>query len=316
MTQPTLSIESAALLVLIDPGRGSDILSIIHKKTGTEALFSTPWRDRADDIREGRSGTTTAGSMETWLEQYRGGWQTLCPNAGAARSLNGAPLGYHGEASASGWRVVDYRASGISLTTALFSVPLFIHRDIEVDANTVRVTDTLTNLSQHRIQFDYAHHPAFGGGLLEGPCTIETGAATFVNDFEAGAAGIEPNSRHDWPFVIRQNGDSIDLSMVPDGPGRSVFGWLTDFAEHSASVTNHQLGITARLDWDGTHLPFAWLWCELNSSANWPWYGRARVIAIEPSSTPTSGPSRVGVIDLEAGGRLRLPISLTVSARS
>jgi len=73
VSEPTALLESRTLSAVIDPRRGSNLLSIIQKETGTELLFATPWRDRAGDIREGRSGVTSIGSMESWLEQYRGG---------------------------------------------------------------------------------------------------------------------------------------------------------------------------------------------------------------------------------------------------
>lgn len=314
MNDSPVLIESRILSVLIDPGRGSDVLSLVHKASGVELLFATPWRERADEIREGRSAVTSTGSMETWLEQYRGGWQTLCPNAGAPRSVGGAPFGYHGEASVTSWRVVDRRTDGLTLRTSLFSVPVSIEREIDVEDGVLRITDSLTNMSSRRIRFDYAHHPAFGGAFLGEGCTIATGAATFINDFEAGIAGVEPDSRHAWPFAAGADGATTDLSVVTrDDAGRSVFGWLTDFAGHWASVTAGELGLTARLEWDGTHLPYAWLWQELGSTADWPWYGRARAVAIEPSSTPTSGPRRQSFLTLDPEARIRIPISLTVS---
>lgn len=314
MNASRVLLESRDLSVSIDPGRGSDLLSLVHKASGTELLFATPWRGRADDIRDGLSGVTSTGSMEAWLEQYRGGWQTLCPNAGAPRLSGGAPFGYHGEASVTRWRIVDQHADSLSLATSLFSVPVSIEREITVVDDVLGITDTVTNLSGRTLRFDYAHHPAFGGAFLEGGCIIATGAETFVNDSEAGIDGVEPNSRHTWPIAVGANGAMTDLGVVaPYDAARSAFGWLTDFTGYWASFTAPRLGLTARLDWDGTHLPYAWLWQELNSAPDWPWYGRARVVAIEPSSTPTSGPSRESVIRLDPRRPIRIPITLTVS---
>lgn len=313
MNRHTTHLESSVLSVGIDPGRGSDLLSIVHKPTGAEILFSTPWRGRADDIRSGRSAVTATGSMQTWLEQYRGGWQTLCPNAGAPRLVRGASWGFHGEASVAGWRVVDQSEDRLKLTVELVSAPLSIDREVSVHEGTLLIVDDVMNLSDAEFSFDYAHHPALGGTLMEGSCVVDTGAATFVNDFEAGLAGVEPDSRHTWPSVQRTDGTVVDLARIAADSHQSAFGWLTDFTDHWASVTATDLGLTVRLDWDGSSLPYAWLWQELNSSADWPWFGRARVMAIEPSSTPTSGPARASAIRLEPAGRVRVPISLTTS---
>ena len=52
------------------------------------------------------------------MEQYRGGWQTLCPNAGAPRTVHGAPVGFR-LALRRPERTVDRE----SLTRALAQVP-------------------------------------------------------------------------------------------------------------------------------------------------------------------------------------------------
>lgn len=314
MNAAPVLLESSSLSVLVDPGRGSDLLSIIHEPSQTSLLFTTPWRERADDIRAGRGAVTSTGSMESWLEQYRGGWQTLCPNAGAPRSPGGAPFGYHGEASVTSWRVTEHQTDRLALTTALFSVPVAIERDITLRGDVLSIADTITNVSGRPLRLDYVHHPAFGGAFLDGGCTIATGASTFVNDSEAGIAGVQPDSRHPWPVALAADGTAIDLSSIgEDDRGRSAFGWLTDFTGHWASFTSRGRGLTARIDWDGTHLPHAWLWQELNSESDWPWYGRARVVAIEPSSTPTSGTSRESVLELAPQASVRIPITLTVT---
>jgi hypothetical protein len=87
---------------------------------------------------------------------------------------------------------------------------------------------------------------------------------------------------------------------------------LTDFESYWASISNPDLDLTVRLDWDGTLLPHAWFWQELNGMEGWPWFRRARVMAIEPSSTQTSGPSRASAIELDGLAHMTTQITLTV----
>lgn len=316
MKMSTLSLKNDHLLVEIDPGRGADVLRLQHVPTGVNVLFSTPWRERADDIRTGLHKATSSDSMVSWLEQYRGGWQTLCPNAGDPRVISGSPVGYHGEASITEWTVETASSTMIRLANTLFSVPVRIQREITIVGTSLTTLDTLTNLSDVELEFDYVHHPVFGGEFLEGPCRIDAGARQFISDWETSDAITAPGSEHDWPVATDQNGVKFDLREIPARPvPRTVFGWLTDFETHWASITNVNLGLCVRLEWEGEHLPHAWLWQELNNSTEWPWFRQARVVAIEPASTETSGPGRRSVLTLASRASIQIPLTIAVAQK-
>jgi len=307
-----IKLVSAHLEVDIDPGRGADILTLRHRATDIDVLFSSPWRPRADAVRAG-APASTSDPFAGWLERYRGGWQTLCPNAGAARLVAGAPVGFHGEASVVEWEVVSAGQVEAELRAELFSVPVRIDLTVTLgqDAPVIEVIDTVTNLSDVPLDIDYVIHPAFGGPFLDGRCVLRTGAKRFTADPETEDSIAAPGSEHSWPWIA---GAGRDLREIPEPGERQVlFGWLSDFDTHWASLTNVDLGLGVRIDWDGTHLPYAWLWQELNFTPTFPWFRRARVVAIEPSSTQTSGPSRRSALRLAANQTVRIPMSLTLS---
>jgi hypothetical protein len=308
-----LTLESPELRVVVDPGRGSDILSIAHPPTGTELLFTTPWRPRADALRAG--GGTAALPPEQWLEHYRGGWQTLCPNAGPPRTSDeGAPYGFHGEASVVAWEVVAASPRSARLAVDLFTAPVRIERTLSVEAGRLSLTDAIVNTSRRDVSIDYSHHPAFGGPFLEDGLALTTAARTFTADPDARIGGVEPGSVQHWPRIDTDDGPR-DASLVPAAPApAALFGWLGDFERGEASLTSAARGITATLEWDAALLPYAWVWQELNSSDDFPWFGRARVMAIEPASTPTSGPGRARSLTVPAGERIVIDIALTVAA--
>lgn len=296
-------LSSVELDVELDPGRGCDILSLVHAATSTELLFSSPWRDRADEIREGARQPLSADTYGSWIEQYRGGWQTLCPNAGPQRDYRGATLGFHGEASVVPWSLLESDGSSARLAVDLFTVPLHIERAVSVRGDCLQLVDELTNTSDESITVDYASHPAFGGDLLAAECTVTTNAAAFVPDPGLVATTV------DWPS---------HLGSLP-GPGDSSgrFGWLEGFPEGGddaawASVFNPVLGLGIRLSWDPVTLPYAWWWQEFTNSREFPWFGQARVFALEPSSTQTSGPSRRSAITIPARGSLRIPLRVSI----
>lgn len=301
-----IELVTAQAHATIDPGRGCDILSF--GPTGKELLYSTPWRARADEIRGGaRSGVT--GSQAQWLEGYRGGWQTLLPNAGDPRDVDGAPLGYHGEASVVAWNVCEVSSTRVELGVALFTSPLRVTRTIELAADTLRIADRISNVGASTITADYAHHPALGADLLDGRVTVRSGARVFVNDWTAGVVGIPAGQSLPWPPT-----EEMDLTDVPES-GRRAFGWLESFDSPWAEVRNATAGLGVRLEWDGRVMPYAWYWRELGTSAGWPWFGRGRVLAIEPSSTQASGTERRSALTLAAGEHVDVSISMTALTR-
>lgn len=311
MTVPLIGLGNSDLAVLVDPGRGADVVSLVDRHTGVDLLFSTPWRARADAVRAGQR-PSTFDPVAGWLEQYRGGWQTLCPSAGDPRTVHGAPVAFHGEVSVLPWVVDEVTPTTLSLHVELFLVPVLIRRTIALEGPGFHQVDTLSNLSDTALEFDYSSHPAFGEAFLGAGCRIETGARRFTAD-PSSASILPPGSEHSWPWAVTASGRRIDLREVPaPGSPRSLFGWFDDFSGLWASVTSRQLGIGARIEWDGAHLPYAWLWQELNGSGEFPWYGRARALAVEPSSTQTSGPTRRSALRLDGGSVLDIPITLTL----
>lgn len=308
----TITIRSTELDVVVDPGRGADILSLVDRSSGLDLLFRTPWRERADAVRQGQA-TSTVDSTARWLEGYRGGWQTLCPVAGDAAVVHGAPVTFHGEASLVPWTVDERSGDTVRLSVELFSVPLRIERVVTVIGAHVTVTDELVNLSTVDLDIAYVQHPAFGGPFLDGNCVMDTGAQTFTID-PGRDSPFPPGREFTWPDAQTSDRAHVDLRVVPArGENRELFGWLGDFAGHWASITNHDLGLTVRVEWDGEHLPYAWLWQELEATGAFPWYRRARAVAIEPASVRTDGANRRSALVVPASSRLRIALSVSLT---
>jgi hypothetical protein len=295
-----LRLKSSELELVIDATYGADILSIKTADKQQEVLLQTPWADRAEAVIKGEQRSIYLEPQAHWMERYRGGWQMICPVAGPARVIHGAPVGFHGEAAISTWEVNNLETSSARMQLDLFSLPIRIVREISVDGNEIEITDVITNLSHVELEFDYSSHPAFGGSLLDGEVTIETSAQKFQLDEElAGPHGI-PGSTHAWPLIKGQNGSVLDLSRLPSPPARlGVFGWLSDFGDKKwYRVKNIETNIALELEWESEFLDFAWFWLEFNDNQGSPWFGNVRTFAIEPSSTQTSGKNRKSILKL------------------
>lgn len=309
-----VTLSDDGLAIVVDVGRGADVLSLRHQSSGVDVLFSTPWRPHADEIRLGLATPTTYDPVAGFVERYRGGWNTLCPNGGTPRLVHGAPIGFHGEAAVARWEVRGHGPADLRLRARLFSVPVCIERRITLTGGgSMSIEDEVSNESEVELEIDYVSHPAFGGTFLEGDCTVETNARCYTADPGTDGSFVGPGTEHAWPWAVDKEGNEVDLREVPPpGTSRMAFGWLSGFDDPWASITNHDLGLTLRLSWDATHQPYAWFWQEFNWTPGFPWHRRARAFAIEPSSTTTSGPDRRSELVLQPRQTVRIPLTLTI----
>lgn len=220
-------LHSDDLEVVVDPRRGADILQIRHRALQLPLLFEVPWRKRADSVRAGALPASVS-SFGRWLEGDAGGWQVLCPNAGAERDVEGGPVGFHGEASVVPWDVSARTDSELQLSVELFSVPVLIERRVSVEGTAVHVSDVLVNLGREAVRLDYSQHPSLGGALLDQPARLDTNAATFTVDWEAPGARLEPGARHRWPHHRRRRCAGPPAGSRHRGSARAVrvAGWI------------------------------------------------------------------------------------------
>ncbi len=278
-TNPKILLQSAALTVTITPGKGGDITSIVHQSTGQEILWQTPWGGRP-------SGFALPGSDSTdaWMQQYPGGWQLLLPNASAACTDQGIQHGFHGEAAVSPW---DWTVEDdtLCLSLAFYTLPLTMARRFRIDNDVLIIDEVIANTSAESVALIWCHHPGFGGALLAGPARITTGAQKITVDDQPDARGnaLYPGYESAWPYSLGQDGEQKDLRHPLDG--QHAMAYLHDFTAGWVALTRIDGAIGMALSWDHTLFPCAWLWQELGGSTGRPWFGRGRVIGLEPATT-------------------------------
>lgn len=310
-----VELASDELRIRVDPGRGAEIASIRHLVTGAELLMRTPWAAHADTIRPGRLTFPAEASADAWTEAYSGGWQIVFPHAGAPEEVDGVVQAYHGEASTVAWVIDDTSSTRAALHLELVTVPARIDRVIEVSEGRVTVVDRIQNVSAQPFSYDYMHHPAFGDEFLSAGGKLFTSATSFVSDPTAPLPEFVPGSVHPWPMATSATGEAVDLSVIPAPDQHTLrFGYLDEFGDSPScriESTAHRLGAT--LAWPAeSGLHQAWFWQQVASHPGYPWYGRGYAIALEPSTTPTSGAQRVRS-RLRGGEVVTYEMSLTVT---
>lgn len=280
MTLPPIEVE-------VLPEKGGDILALRWLPLGINLLWTSPW-----GLRRRGSVPPAGDSLVNFLANYPGGWQTIFPNGGNASVEKGVELGFHGEACLVPWDCEEIEAGDdrveIRLQTELSASPFALARRLSLTQSRLEVFETATNLSGVPMDAMWSHHPAFGEPFISGATRVDCAASRFIADDERDvkAGDLEPGSVSAWPFGRSRDGGEVDLRTLPAlGSSLDRFGYLDGFAEGRATITNPELPLAVEMEWDASVFPYAWYWLEANATADYPWYGRAYVFALEPASS-------------------------------
>ncbi|WP_369372454.1 hypothetical protein AB1046_03700 [Promicromonospora sp. Populi] len=259
---------------------GARVSSVLHTATGTEFLVRTPWAD------EEWSGTYLSDSSnKEWHRRYAGGWHTLVPHAGDARTLGGVEHPFHGEAAWRRWRVVEHDATSCTLEVVLRTTPFVVRRSVVATAVGVEVRQSITNQSDRDVAFSWTEHPAFSGAL------------------------IGPSSQ------LSVGGDPVDIYFPRDGSSHGAFRTVLAEGRGTAELRNHDTGAAVVLRWDPELFPYLYVWQEHHQTAGFPWWGLMDTIALEPASRgyeSDGGP--LGPIVLAGGASVAASFGLELTA--
>jgi galactose mutarotase-like enzyme len=285
-----LVLRSPAAEVVVAPSRGCEIVAFRSLASGMDVLWKTPWGGRPP-------GRTMPGAdtAEAWVEQMAGGWQPMLPNVGDAGSYGGVPYAFHGEASLAPWRILAHGEDRLECALDLFALPLSVRRTVTVSGRVLRVEESVRNAGVGAVELAWGQHVGFGADLLGGPVRVEVACRRAIVDerHDTAGEGLLAGAGGSWPLVpLAGDRGTCDLSQPRDGVSRLAY--LTDLDAGEASVARVDGSLGASIRWDTEAYPYAALWQELGGAAGWPWYGRGRVIAIEPvSSWPAHGIARI-----------------------
>lgn len=283
-------LESPHLAVTILLDQGADLFELIHKPSAIDVLWKVPY-----PVREPGVGPPPAGdSMAQWIAHYRGGWQTILPNFGKAVTYRGAELDFHGEAARRPWQLDEASAGAedarVVVSTRLLSMPLAVRREVRLDEERpiVRVQERVTNLSETSCHCMWGQHPVFGAPLIAPETAIYTSARRVLTDdgFVSLGNDLPLGSTFEWPVGSTRSGAPVDLSRMPaPGSGTSRVLWLQDFREAWYAIVNPGLPLGVGVRWNREVMPYACLWQEAGGGREFPFFGNAYALAIEPQTS-------------------------------
>lgn len=270
------TIKNNQISIEIDELMGGQIQSIIYKNK--EFLSNFDWKS---PLGHRKSETYGSGVLD-WLSEYRGGWQSLFPNAGNENTVMGVPLPFHGEFSRSHVEIVKKGKSEIVVRSGV-RLPLVLTRSYKLlsDKPTLKVQQTVTNESDLDIPFIWGEHPAFclpSGSRINLP----KGGEVHVDSNEMGdLQDVLPGGIGSWPLAPTKSGVTVDLSVVPRVKVERLC-YLPDLPQGWVAMESGET--IFGLSWDLKAFPHLWFWQEIGGTG-FPWFGRTNITAIEPAST-------------------------------
>ena len=250
---------------------GMRIASLVHRPTGRETLFVSPWARQPHP-----AGPATNAE---WVASWPGGWDVLVPNAGAPASVDGRQHGFHGAASVEPWRFTEH---GAARATGAWRDRdgLAVERDVTLDGATLRVTSMVENAADRVLPFVWVEHLIVDIGNLGVDAELGlTGRAVALDDSGPPTDGWE--SASPWPIVHRR-GRAEDWSRLPKG-AEARNGLVTGV--RSPVAINGTSGMSLRLRWADDVLPYLWLWIENGLADALPEGATISCIGIEPANT-------------------------------
>lgn len=272
-----IELLSGSLRAVVDPARGGDIV-FVGRPGGENALFHEAWET---PLPAGRSMSYGSGALD-WLSHYRGGWQVMFPNAGAECTVDGLPHPVHGEVSSAPAEVVEVSSSHLVLRSAT-RLPLRLERRISLADGTpvLLVEERVENESDRTLSYAWGHHPALAAvpGLR---IDLPAGPVHVDGAFDDPAADLEPGTSGMWPEAALRSGGTTALDRIPEAAVERVC-YLPDRPAGWAAVRDPGTGRGVALAWDVEAFPHLWLW-EQVGGWRFPFYGRARLVGIEPVS--------------------------------
>jgi galactose mutarotase-like enzyme len=274
-----VELTSPHAKVVLDPERGGEIQSFTAGDS-ENLIFYADWQSPLSVDKGPSYGSTELD----WLSRYQGGWQVLFPNAGAEAEVGGVPVAFHGEASLAALELLHADDASCTLK-AVGRLPLELVRTVRLadDRPAVMIEETVTNIGAQATPFLWGHHPT---------CPAITGSRI---DLAGGTVEVEPATpgqlalgRSEWPTAMGSAGEPVDLAVLPAEDQVRLL-YIHDLPQHWVALRPTEPRPGVALAWDRDAFPHLWIWLQ-NGDPGFPWYGRSRMIGLEPQrSWPFDG---------------------------
>lgn len=248
-----LTLESADLSLTVAPGRGGRIVSLMHRPTGREVLWTRP--PRLDWPRYGVS------EGEADIQ----GWDECCPAIGPGDYGPGPWAGVRnpaqGEVYALPWRVrhVDRRRAVLAVHGVRF--PYDLERELSLgEPNTVRARYRIANHAAAPFPFIWSAHPLLAVGAGARVILPGTMREVVVDSTDGGRLG-PVYSAIAWPHARAPDGTASDLAEVQPATGWADKVYIPAVEEGRCALVRSD-GLSVAITWDPGAIPSLGLWLD------------------------------------------------------
>jgi hypothetical protein len=313
-----VTLENPLLRVTFLVDKGTDLVELLFKPRKLDLAWRSP-----GGIRNPAHVAAGAGidDVAAFLDTYPGGWQEILPNGGAPSVYRGAALAQHGEVATVPWQHEIISDTEVRFTVSTRRLPLHLTKTVRLRGATVEFDEELVNEAPVPVDVMWGHHVTVGPPFLQPGAGIRLPEGVSVIPHEvpihpSGHRRVAPGGPYPWPRVPGPVGGDVDLSVAPQHGEPSDVVYLNGFDE-TGWYEVAGAGARLRVEWDAAVLPYLWLWQELGATTDYPWWGRAYVLGLEPfSSYPTNGLAAAvangTALRLAGGERKRLRLAATV----
>lgn len=246
--QQAVILENAETRIVVLPGLGGKVISIVDKRVDGELL----WRNDRIPVRPAAFGSG-------YDDQFLGGWDELYPND-EPEELAGEPVPDHGELWAVPWHWSTGSDPGqvwLELTVRGAVTGTEVTKRLVLGAGPDLIVDyRIANTSRIDQPFLWKSHVA----VELRPDTVIDLAAGDVLMHEFGNPRVRPDGgSFTWPWV-----SGHDLRTLPDTTHRGVSEFLiaTTLERGECGVRHPSAGTGLRLSWDRADLPSCWLFAS------------------------------------------------------
>ncbi|GGD90289.1 hypothetical protein [Paenibacillus nasutitermitis] len=276
----TVVMENERFRLTILPGKGTDMVELLHKPTDTDFIWFTRLGLRRREP-----------AFSDFQAQYEGGWQEILPHLSGRHEYKGTPMETYGEASLTSWsyQVMEDTPEVISVmfSNSLRTLPLTVEKTITMRSGQAgfRIEETLSNSSPAVVHADWGHHITFGTPFLK-PGTM-----------------------------IHLPDGSGEAYCVPEQGSLGGFEVLK--AVHNQYKLTGPDGIGAEVGWNREVWPYVWFWRDFGGERVPPYYGCHFNVGLELFSSPPAASleeseKRGTAIRLEPYGSLKSDLSFKV----
>jgi hypothetical protein len=283
--------EYIRMSILLD--KGSDIFELLYKPKDVDFLWRSPI-----GIKPPESVPSIAHPQGVFMDQYHGGWQELFPSASGPSYYRDAHLGMHGEVATCPWDVKvlidEPEVVEVLFTVKTLRTPFVLEKRVRLEAGQpiIFFRERIFNVGKVGMHYMWGHHPSFGAPFLGDDCILDLPPCEIItSERQSETSRLPAGKCFVWPYATDVQDRRVDLRQIPgQGSSFSDMFYATTFAEGWFALTNRRLGVGIGMVWPPEDFSQLWIWQEFGGTTNYPWYGNAYTMAVEPfSSRPGTG---------------------------